>query len=81
MNRSLSIIASLGIGIVIGILLEKQFRFEIDFNIGNSIKGNAKDQSKSEGTLYNNKSGTYQDQPKSGKSKELTRKRKVRNTE
>lgn len=91
MNHSFSIIAGVGIGIVIGIFLEKQFKFNIEFDIGNAAKdakenlkkGNSKKQSKSKksaSTLYN-KSGKYQDQSKAGKGKGLTKESKTGNIE
>ena len=78
MNHSFSLIASLGIGIVVGVLLEKQFNFDLSLITAGSSRDNVK--SKRGGGLYG-KDERYQDQSKSGKEKGLTKEGKTGNVE
>lgn len=78
MNHSFSLIASLGLGIVIGVLLEKQFSF--DLSIGSSKSGGENVSGKRNGGLYD-QSERYQDQSKAGKEKGLTKEAKTGNVE
>lgn len=80
MNHSLSLFTALGVGIVLGILLEKQYNFDFTLNTGNSAGSGSKPATRSNGGLYN-KSGSYQDQSKSGKKKGLTEESKTGNVE
>ena len=78
MNHSLSLIACLGIGIVIGVFLEKQYHIDLAFTAHGQREGNSAQ--KSSGGMYN-KSGSYQDQSKSGKGKGLTEEARTGNVE